>query len=118
MKNNILFIGIAFTILNTITGLLLKDYVIFNMIFADVSILFSTSLLYFLFSSSISDGFKIGVGFVTILTGIGRFLCALFSINQLENNSAIIIFLLLITIELSIIFMQENYRQNEIELLL
>ena len=99
MKNNILLIGVITTFLNTIIGLILSDYSNFNMIFADISILLSTGVLYFLFQSSFADGFKIGLSFFFLLSGVARFLCAVFSSEQMENNIAIIVFMCFIAIE-------------------
>lgn len=99
MKNNILLIGVVFTFLNTIIGLILSDYSNFNMVFADVSILTTTGMVYYLFQSSFADGFKIGLSFFFLLSGVARFLCAVFSSEQMENNIAIIIFMCLISFE-------------------
>ena len=108
MKNNILLIGIVLTFLNTIIGLVLSDYSNFNMLFVDISILISTVVLYYLFNSSITDGFKIGVGFVAVLSGLARYFCALFSIGQIENNIALIIFMCLISFELIAVFVAQK----------
>ena len=99
MKNNILLIGVVLTFLNTIIGLVLSDYSNFNMVFADVSLLATTGMVYYLFQLSFADGFKIGLSFFFLLSGIARFLCAVFSSEQMENNIAIIIFMCFIAIE-------------------
>ena len=99
MKNSIVLTGSILTLLNTVSGLILSFYPNFNMIFADISILLSTGVLYYLFQSSFADGFKIGLSFFFLLSGVARFLCAVFSIEQMENNIAIIIFMCFIAIE-------------------
>ena len=99
MKNNILLIGVITTFLNTIIGLILSDYSNFNMVFADVSILTTTGMVYYLFQSSFADGFKIGLSFFFLLSGVARFLCAVFSSDQMENNIAFIVFMCFIAIE-------------------
>ena len=99
MKNNTLIIGVILVILNTIIGLVMSSYSNFNMVFADVSILTSTGMVYYLFQSSFADGFKIGLSFFFLLSGVARFLCAVFSSDQMENNIAIIIFMCFIAIE-------------------
>ena len=71
----------------------------FNMVFADVSILTSTGMVYYLFQSSFADGFKIGLSFFFLLSGVARFLCAVFSSEEMENNIAIIVFMCFIAIE-------------------
>ena len=112
MKNNILLIGIILTFLNTIIGLVLSNYSNFNMVFADISILCSTGILYYLFNSSIADGFKIGVGFVAVLSGLARYFCALFSIGQIENNIALILFICLISFEVIAVFVAQKLSTN------
>lgn len=108
MKNNILPIGVILTFLNTIIGLVLSDYSNFNMVFADVSILASTGIVYYLFQSTIADGFKIGLSFFFLLTGVARFICAVFSNEQLENNIAFILFICLVAVEVVIYFLGKN----------
>lgn len=108
MKNNVLVVGSILVLLNTLLGLIVTSYPNFNMIFADISILLSTGILYFLFRSNAADGFKIGVGFIAVLSGFGRFLCAVFSSSQLENNIGLIIFLFLITLEVITIFVSQK----------
>ncbi len=104
MKNNTLFIGSVLVILNTIIGLVISSYSNFNMVFADISILISTGIVYYLFQSTIADGFKIGLSFFLLLSGVARFLCAVFSNDQMENNIAIIVFMCFIAIEAIIYF--------------
>ena len=99
MKNNTLIIGVILVILNTIIGLVMSSYSNFNMVFADVSILTSTGMVYYLFQSSFADGFKIGLSFFLSITGVARFVCALFSSNQFEDNIAVIVFMCFIAIE-------------------
>ncbi len=108
MKNNVLLIGGILTILNTIIGLVFSSYSNFNMIFADISILTSTGIVYYLFQSTIADGFKIGLSFLFSLIGFGKFLCAVFSINEFENNIALIIFLCLLGGEIVTYFIAER----------
>jgi hypothetical protein len=74
------------------------------MIFADISILTSTGIVYYLFKSTIVDGFKIGISFFLLLSGSARFLCAVFSSDQLENNIAVIVFMCFIAVEAIIYF--------------
>lgn len=105
MKNSILVVGMSLVILNTLIGLILRDYSNFNLLFADLSIILSTVFLYFLFNSSISDGFKIGVGFFTVFIGLGKFLCAVFSPQKMENNILLIIFISLVFVEFSVVLL-------------
>ena len=104
MKNSILLIGGIITFLNTIIGLIVSGYSGFNMVFADVSILISTGIIYYLFQSTIADGFKIGLGFVFIITGLVRFLSAVFSSEEIQDNGAVIAFALILGFEAIMLF--------------
>jgi len=99
MKRSISLIGGVLILLNTIIGLVMSSYSNFNIVFADVSILTTTGMVYYLFQSSFADGFKIGLSFFFLLSGVARFLCAVFSSDQMENNIAIIVFMCFIAIE-------------------
>ena len=112
MKNNILLIGVILTFLNTIIGLILSDYSNFNMIFADISILSSTGIVYYLFQSNIAEGIKIGLSFFLLLSGVTRFLCSVFSSHQMENNITVIVFMCFITIE-AIIYFSAKYLSSK-----
>ena len=104
MKNSILLIGGVITFLNTIIGLIVSGYSGFNLVFADVSILISTGIIYYLFQSTIADGFKIGLGFVFFITGLARFLSAVFSSDEIQDNGAVIAFVLILGVEAIILF--------------
>ena len=108
MKNTILIMGIVLTSLNTLIGAFLNGYLNFNMIFADVSILISTLLLYLLMRSSMKEGYKIGLGFIFILLGIARYICAITASNEFENNLALILFICLITFEVMAVFVAQK----------
>jgi hypothetical protein len=104
MKNSIILIGGIIAFLNTVIGLIVSGYSGFNIVFADVSILISTGIIYYLFQSAIADGFKIGLGLVFFITGLVRFLSAVFSSDELENNVAVIAFALILGVEAIVLF--------------
>lgn len=104
MKNSILLIGGIIAFLNTVIGLVVSGYSSFNMVFADVSILISTGIIYYLFQSAIADGFKIGLCLVFFITGLVRFLSAVFSSEEIEDNSAVIVFVLILSVEAILLF--------------
>ena len=73
--------------LNTLTGLILPDYATLNFLLADLSIVLSVGLLYFLAcSKKIANGFKIGLTLLLFFTGIARFSCIVLAKQALENN--------------------------------
>ena len=104
MKNSILLIGGIIAFLNTVIGLVASGYSGFNMVFADVSILISTGIIYCIFQSTIADGFKIGLGLVFFITGLVRFLSAVFSSEDIEDNGAVIVFVLILSVEAILLF--------------
>jgi hypothetical protein len=112
MKNSILIVGISLLVLNTVIGLVLSGYSNFNFLFADLSILLTTGFMYYLLNSSIADGFKIGLGFFTVLLGLGKFSCAVFSPERIENNIAFIIFVCLIFLELVAVVFAQKMSKN------
>ena len=99
MKNNILLTGVVLTILNTIIGVVLSDYSNFNMVFADVSILTSTGMVYYLFQSTFADGFKIGFTVLFAITGLIRLVCSAVSPEQFADNIAFLVFIIFLALE-------------------
>ena len=69
MTKIILFIGSLLVIVNTIFGLLISKYFLFNWLSVDVVLIISTILVFMLFSDKISSGYKISLVFIySILT--------------------------------------------------
>ena len=104
MKNSIIFVGFALVFLNTIAGLIVSGYQPFNMIMADISLLISVGMMYGSTRSSMPDGYKIGLSFLFIITGLLRFICAILSAQEIKNNVAILFFAVLIAIEAVCVF--------------
>ena len=86
MKNLILIIGALLIALNTIIGLIVTDYATLNFLLADLSIALSAGIIYFVSSSKISDGFKIGLIVLLFFTGLVRCLCAALAGQVWANN--------------------------------
>ena len=99
MKYTLFITGLILIVINTISGLIFQGYAAHKMLFADFSITLTIGLLYLMYQVRTADGFKIGLSFFFLLSGVARFLCAVFSIEQMENNIAIIIFMCFIAIE-------------------
>ena len=88
--------------LNTIIGLLLPNYTDFNMLFAGISFIISSIVLWFSINSNLTYGLKLGLGMLLSLTTLVRFLCALLSINSFENNFSLVIFGVIVAFELGV----------------
>lgn len=112
MKNNILLIGVVLTFLNTIIGIVLSDYSNFNMVFADVSILATSGLVYYLFHSSFADGFKIGFTVLFAITGLIRFVCSILSPEHFLDNIAFLTFIIFLAIEGICFFVGKSLKDN------
>ena len=112
MKKTILFIGAILFILNSIIGLMSSSYNQVNVLFVDVSLLLTIGLIYLVFESQISDGFRIGLSFLYSISGFIRILLALFSNAEAKDNISIMIFLVLLSFEL-ICFMASKFLSNK-----
>ena len=112
MKSSIVLTGIILVVINTIAGLIFQDYETHKLLFADLSILLSTGLLYIIYQMKNADGFKIGYTLLFGLTGLIRFICAVSSSNEFKNNYAVLIFIILLCIEGLLIFVSHAMRNK------
>lgn len=100
MTKIILFIGSLLVIVNTIFGLLISKYSLFNWLSVDVVLIISTILVFMLFSDKISSGYKISLVFIySILTFVSVVL-AFLSPNKFSDNFYLIGFIFILLIEL------------------
>ena len=112
MKNTIVLTGLILVVINTTAGLIFQDYETYKMLFADLSILLSTGLLYIIYQMKNADGFKIGYTLLFGLTGLIRFICAVSSSSEFKNNYAVLIFIILLCIEGLLIFVSHAMRNK------
>jgi hypothetical protein len=105
MKKIAILTGIVLLIINTLVFIILNDYKLHNMLFANVSIILTSLLLFFLIKFKNADGFKIGLTFVFVITGVIRFSCAILSNNEIQNNFSLLIFVLIIGLEIILMFL-------------
>ncbi len=112
MKNLIFISGIILILLNCTFGLILQDYPMYKMLFSNISIACTTGLIYALYSSTINDGFKIGLSVAFVITGCIRFLFSLTSSESIKENNSIILFLVVLAIE-AILFALANALRNK-----
>lgn len=99
MKNSFLVLGGLLVLINTTIGLVFSSYQPLNMLLADISLILSTILLNGTHKSAMADGFKIGFTAFFVLTGLIRFGCAAFSPNQLQDNFALVLFVIFLAVE-------------------
>ena len=112
MKNSILITGIILVLINTLLGLIIKDYATHKMLLADFSITLSTGLLYLMYKMKTADGFKIGYTLLFSFTGFIRFISAVLSSSEFKNNYAILVFFIVLCIECVLIFVSHAIRNK------
>ena len=105
MKTSTLFIGIVLIIINSVSGFIISDYKPFNIIMTDVSLLLTIAAIYGSSISKMADGFKIGLSFLLVITGIIRFICGLLASQEISNNIGLIVFLVVLGFEAICIFL-------------
>ena len=108
MKNSILLTGVIVIFINTTAGIIFQDYSTHKIYFSDLSITLSTGLLYFMYQLKTADGFKIGFSIFFIFSGLVRFICSIISPNEINNNIALLIFIIFLAIEIILFFVSKN----------
>lgn len=96
MKNIYIIIGIIIVLINSLFGLIFKNYETFNWLTANAVIILNVLLLQILSHSKISDGFKVALNFIFLVLGFVSFILSIKLEKKLENNillSSIIIIL-------------------------
>jgi hypothetical protein len=112
MKYTILLTGIILVLINTVAGLIFQDYATHKMLFADLSIILTTGILFLLYQMKTADGFKIGFSLLFGLTGLLRFICAVSSGDEFKNNYALLIFIIIFSLECVLIFVSHAMRNK------
>lgn len=105
MKNIFIYIGGILLLLNTVSGLVLKNYNTTNWISNDLIILVNSILLSLASKSKIRDAFKISFSFILSFLGFIQFILGLFISDQVENNFLLIIILILFSIQVFFLLM-------------
>ena len=116
MKKLIIFIGILLIVLNTIIGLILSNYAILNFLLADLSLVLSVGLLYFVVCGKMANGFKIGLTVLLFFTGIARFVCVTLAEQVWENNYCFIVSVGILLLELVFVATTFYARGKRIEI--
>ena len=90
-------------LLNSMVGLILSSYDIFNWVVNDIVIVFNTVLLFYLSISKVKDGFKFGISFLIVLFSIAQFVLGLFLDNSLNDNWLLIFTLVISVIDIGLL---------------
>jgi hypothetical protein len=99
MKNIFLLGGIIAILMNSLAGIVLTSYPTFNWMLADVNILFSTALIFVLYTRFLDNAFKTAFTFLFLISGLMRYVLSLFAHSELENNWIILLIVGLLLIE-------------------
>ena len=100
MKKSILYTAALFLILNAALFLLLSSYVANKFVISEISITLSFTLLYYIATSSIDDGFKIFLTLGFALTGLSKFVLSFFFKLPFTDNWVFIAIVIITAIEL------------------
>lgn len=91
MKNILLIGGIIAILFNSLAGVVLTSFPTHNWILADVNILFSTVLIFALYTRFFDNAFKIAFTFLFLISGLIRYILSLFTGSDFENNWIILL---------------------------
>jgi len=100
MKKIVLIIGGLFLVLNTLAGLIASSYQPINFLMADLSIILTFAIFYWITVSGLSVALKIGFICLFIITGIIRLVCMIVMPPEWEDNYFLIIFAAIFFLEL------------------
>jgi len=97
-KINLLIFGVLI-IINTLIGLIIKDYQKFNFLMADFILVVHFVLRYIVLQSNTKDAFKISHGFIAPGLTIISFIISIFLPNQFQNNILLILLFIVLGIQ-------------------
>lgn len=112
MKNSFLFLGALLILINSTIGLVFDSYSTYNMAMADLSIMLSIGLIYAAYKNMMADGFKIGVTVLFAISGLVRFVCSVVSPEQFKNNVALLVFVIIFSMECLVFFVGNNLKNK------
>ncbi len=108
MNKIILFLGSLFMVVNTILGLLLSKYLLFNWLSVDVVLIINTIIIYKLSTDNISNGYKIGLLFIYSFLCLFSVVLTILSPHRFKDNYYLIAFILIILFEISLYFIAKK----------
>lgn len=104
MKKIFLVAGFILVVINSFTSLVFEGYEMHSMLFANFSLVTTTVLYYLVYTLSISDGFKIGYSLIFGISGLAKFICAVFSFSTIENNLFLLLFIAIVLVECLLLY--------------
>lgn len=113
MKNIYIIIGFIAVLINSLTGVIFKNYETFNWLTADAVIILNVLLLQILSYSKISDGFKIALNFIFPVLGFVSFILSIKLENKLENNILLVVMIILLSIQTILLIITNALKPNK-----
>ena len=110
MRKIILIIGGVLLLINSLSGLIISIYPLFNWLLVDVVLLFNTILIYWISNSTIKDGFKISLLYLLPIAGFITLLLALYSPYKFINNYCFLGILIIAGIEAMLVFICKSIK--------
>lgn len=108
----VLIFGAIVLLMNTLTGLVLTAYHLFNMCLNDIIIVFTTLFIYFAVKSRLKTVFRISLPVIFSACGIMQFMAGLFSPVGVTDNYVLIGIFILAIIELLILLLVPNITEQ------
>ena len=99
--------------INSLIGVIIKNYETFNWLTADAVIILNVLLLQILYYSKISDGFKIALNFIFPVLGFVSFILSIKLENKLENNILLVGMIILLSIQTILLIITNSLKPNK-----
>lgn len=99
--------------INSLIGIIFKNYETFNWLTADAVIILNVLLLQILYYSKISDGFKIALNFIFPVLGFVSFILSIKLEKKLENNILLVGMLILLSIQTILLIITNSLKPNK-----
>lgn len=113
MKNIYIILGFIAVLINSLIGVILKNYETFNWLTADAVIILNVLLLQILSYSRISDGFKIALNFIFPILGLITFIFSIKLENRFENNILLTGMIILLSIQTILLIITNALKTNK-----
>jgi hypothetical protein len=111
MSKIIIYLGFLFIFVNTIIGLLISNYLLFNWVSVDAVLIINIILLSRLSTEKISDGYKISLSFIYPFLCLVSIVLAVLSPDKFKDNYYLIEIIFILLIEVSLFLIAKKIKQ-------
>lgn len=105
MKKLFLLSGTLLILLNSVLGMLISSYHIYNWLANNFILLFNTALVYKIANSMMADGFKLSFSLLVPIIGVIQLILVAYMSNNFLNNSNLIIVISLVFLEILLLIL-------------